>query len=377
MAVGLNVFLQGLGTFTVAAINSPTSVLLTYLNILTNTQAGSPIPLGTLIVPSGIPGVAGQNAYTVVASPGFTTPSIYGAPATIPVANAQWLTVGQSIYVQGAGNFIITSIDNTANPPTVTATYPNVAGNLNLNTPISAGAGVSASAFEPLLPTTTGYRLASIVYLNSPTTTYVPTAGTNSILVECVAGGGSGGGGDTAASAASMAGGGGSGSYSSVFIATPAVSYTIQVGAGGASPAAGNNPGNPGTDTLFAETVTPTTYLCRAKAGGGGSGGGAADVTNLGTAGGAGGLAAAAIGDVRFDGNDGGNGIRLGGVQGTSGFGAGSIFGGERAGNVVQADGVAGGQYGAGGSGGMTSNGGAATIGGAGAAGVIKVTEYV
>jgi hypothetical protein len=43
----------------------------------------------------------------------------------------------------------------------------------------------------------------------------------------------------------------GSGGYSKKVIPSPKATYVVAVGAGGAAPAAGNNPGNAGGDTSF------------------------------------------------------------------------------------------------------------------------------
>ena len=363
MAVGQTIFIPGAGTFTVDNINSGASVLMTYQNITQNTNAGTTIAMGTLVTASGIPGVNGQNAYTIVASPGFTTPN-FGSSVSIPVGNSQWMSVGQTVFIQGSGYFTVASIADSTD---FTGTYLNVPGNVNTNPVISAGAGVSAAGAS-----VSGYQELKKVYISGVTVSYSPTAGVRALYVECIGAGGSGGGGASTASDASCAGGGGSGAYSAVFLTSVKSTYTVQAGAGGVAPTAGNNPGNAGTATTF-----DSPSVCTADFGLGGDGGGAAGTTNLTTAGGAGGLASNGIGDFLCDGNDGGNGIRVSGVEGMSGFGAGSTLGGQRAGVVVQGDGATGGNYGAGGSGGATINGGGTTAGGAGGGGLIRVTEYV
>lgn len=90
-------------------------------------------------------------------------------------------------------------------------------------------------------------------------TSYTTPAGCNSILVEMLGGGGGGG---TAQNATTYGGGGGSGAYGSVYITavSPSTTYTIAIGAGGASATAGGN-----TQII----VGATTY----RAGGGGAGG--------------------------------------------------------------------------------------------------------
>src|SRR6185369_4132060 len=133
-----------------------------------------------------------------------------------------------------------------------------------------------------------GYAMTGRIILAQGTTTYTVTPGTRAILVECFGAGASGGG-------------GGGGAYSAKFIVSPSLSaITVSIGAGGAAPSAGNNPGNAGNDTTF-----DTGPAVRAKGGAAGGAGGAGGTTPKFVVGGVGGAAASGIGDVLFDGNAG------------------------------------------------------------------------
>ena len=58
--------------------------------------------------PQGNPGVAGEDALTVTTVP-FTVPAV-GATAPVNVADVDWASVGEPIYIAGAGFFTISSI---------------------------------------------------------------------------------------------------------------------------------------------------------------------------------------------------------------------------------------------------------------------------
>lgn len=222
--------------------------------------------------------------------------------------------------------------------------------------------------------TTKDYRLVKVTNIFQGTTTYTPTSGVAALYVECIGAGGSGGGGSSVAVSAAVGGGGGGGAYSAVW-STSNVSgaHTVQVGAGGSAPSAGNNPGNAGTDTFFKDTAATT--ICLAKAGSAGSGE-AGGTTQAFIAGGAGGVSGSGTGDIKLDGVSGGTGNRPIGTAGVSGRGGNGPFGGAPSEQSTQGNGTGGGNYGAGGSGGCTLNGGSATAGGAGANGLIRVWEF-
>lgn len=196
--------------------------------------------------------------------------------------------------------------------------------------------------------------------------TYTPTANMVKAIVECVGGGGGGGGALGSASTQSSGGGGGSGGYSRVVVtaALIGISKTVTVGAGGTGGAAGFNPGTNGGDTSLGT-------LCIAL---GGAGGGGA-TPGTGGPGGDGGFPG--TGTVKAEGTDGGRGIGASilTVDGISGYGAPSHFGGGARG-VRSTAGLIGQNYGAGGSGGAVLAADTSLAGGNGSAGVVIITEF-
>jgi hypothetical protein len=196
--------------------------------------------------------------------------------------------------------------------------------------------------------------------------TYTTPVGIKAIFVEVIAGGGAGGGAAVSSSNLSVGGGGGGGGYGSVYLASPASSYLITVGPGGAG--VSGSPGNNGSSTTFGAVCTAL----------GGAGGAvlAAGTTVTAVVGGVGG--GANVGDFFSFASSGSPGLRLSASTGVSGQGGAAALGiggsntpviapGSIAGNPGQ-------QYGGGGSGAITT--GAAAAGGAGSAGACFVTEY-
>ena len=313
---------------------------------------------------AGTPGTDGINAFTIVAAPGFTVPAV-GANVAVPVANNSWMSIGQNVFIEGPANFQVVSKTGTTS---ATLKFLGYTGDVAPATVIGAGAEVSPSGLQG---PNAGFALIKVTNIFQGTVSYTPTAGCNALYVECIGAGGSGGGGVSVAADASVGSGGGGGGYSAVFITSPKANYTVQVGAGGAAPAAGNNPGNAGTDTTF-----DVASICTAKGGSGGAGGGAAGTTALLTAGGAGGAAGSGVGDIKLQGNNGGMSYRVSGTFGFAGRGGAGPLGGATSETIAQGNGAAGGVYGAGGAGGATINGGGDTSGGAGANGLIRVWEF-
>lgn len=204
---------------------------------------------------------------------------------------------------------------------------------------------------------------------------YTPTDGTKRIFVECVGGGGGGGGATFAAggggspSTEAYGGGGGGGGYSAKLVTLdPAETYSYVVGAGGAGGSIAPTAGSTGGGTMFADG----SFLEVVGSGGLGGQPLAAGSTVVQVAGGAGGVPFG--GDIDLPGAYGGNGVRINGSFGWSGFGgaSGKGFGAQARPRESGAD--AGNLYGGGGSG--AGAGSASTAGGDGAQGVIVIWEY-
>lgn len=207
------------------------------------------------------------------------------------------------------------------------------------------------------------------------TGTYTTPVGCTAILVECIGGGGQGGGcAATGAGQCSAGSGGSGGNYVASLLETLAASYSVAIGAGGSTSAAGNNTGQSGADTIFGSNVVV------AKGGGGGGGGPVSPGTfpDTGSAGGQ--PQNGNVGDVTLFGAPGGNGFLFsalipaaGGYGGAgAGFSPSEVFG------IVAAsgNGQAAYGYGQGGRGGCNLASQTAKKGGAGFAGVIIVTEF-
>lgn len=198
--------------------------------------------------------------------------------------------------------------------------------------------------------------------------TYTPTAGTTRIYVEAWGGGGAGGGVPAIGSGNVSGGGGGAGAYSAKRIASgfSGVSYIIGAAGAGASNAAGGN----GGDTTFNSTAVV------AKGGTGGPVG----VLNTNVGFGAGGAASGGTGDVKIDGQRGGNGV-AGTARSASGTGGASPRGGAGAQNPGESssqllNGLAGVTPGGGGGAAQANITGAAGTGGNGGAGLIVIWEF-
>lgn len=321
--------------------------------------------------PSGSDGAAGSNgqsAYTILTSQ-LTVPGDTVTTTTANVLSSLSFVVGQYVIIgQGPGTalanpgpntFKVTAIPSTTS---LTLTWAGVTG--------ETGGGVISTG-ATVTPVGNPFAIAKVSYVFNGTVTFTPQATTKFMQVECIGAGGSGGGSDGAANA-SCASGGGGGAYSTVFLSgTLKASYTVAVGAGGAAPAAGANPGAAGGDTTF-----DSPSVCTAKGGGAGGAGAAAGTTAGFVAGGAGGASGSGVGDVKISGNGASSAQRVSGTVGLASGGAPGPFGGGGVDLVAAGTGANGLNYGAGGGGGLALAGSATTAGGAGANGLIRVTEW-
>lgn len=202
---------------------------------------------------------------------------------------------------------------------------------------------------------------------------YVPTPGTNRVLLRMVAAGGGGGGvANTAAAQTAVGGGGASGDYLEKYI-DPGAAITggaVTVGAAGVAGVNTGGAGGTGGDSTI--VINGATLTCK-----GGTGGsftpssGAAQIC----AGGAGqaGISAA---DVPIPAEAGVPGFTQSGTIACSGEGGNSPWGSGGKPQIAQAAGQVGQGFGSGGSGAMSINAGGAAAGGAGAPGLIIVYEY-
>ncbi|MBK9274062.1 MAG: T9SS type A sorting domain-containing protein [Flavobacteriales bacterium] len=220
-----------------------------------------------------------------------------------------------------------------------------------------------------LLPT--WWAAAQVAQTFNTSGSFIPPAGVTQVVVECWGGGGRGG----TRTSNGQGGGGGGGAYSRALVpVNPGTPYTVNVGEGSTSTAAGG-------DSWFG---TAGTVMAQ----GGNSAG------NNSTTGATGGTAAGSVGTVKFSGGTGANGgsifiTRWGGGGGSSagyaGDGTNGLFstagtaptGGGNGGNgaTSQGNGTAGTAPGGGGGGAIRTSSGTRT-GGAGGDGQVIVTYY-
>lgn len=213
------------------------------------------------------------------------------------------------------------------------------------------------------------------------TSTYTPTAGTASVIVEIVGGGGGGGGcqSPTGAGVNAAGSGGSGGGWLRKRLTANFTGGTVVVGAGGAGGAAGTNNGSAGTASSFTTTGVVVTYTAQ-----GGNGGPAGFATTNPQ------VTTGVSGPLPTTGDDNAaGGPGLGGITATTAFGSaqggsggGSVYGAGPVGPTItgtngHSPGANASSHGAGGSGGA-SNGstGGAQAGGSGAAGLLIIWEY-
>ncbi|WWQ12961.1 tail fiber protein [Ralstonia phage PQ43W] len=225
--------------------------------------------------------------------------------------------------------------------------------------------GTDMVVLDPVVPGT----LLAVRYFTS-TTTYTPTAGTNSIEVEGVGGGGAGGGCPVASAAGAAGSGGGAGCYGRKRITSNFAGVTITIGAAGIGVAGGA--GGAGGATSFGALLSLPGGL------GGGAGVASTAAGWNSTPGGSGGAASGA--DLGVQSASGLVGLVFSASNVTAGAGASSAMG--AGGGPVNAGGtsVNTGQnaqgFGGGGGGAAAANSGIAAAGGNGSPGVMVVREY-
>jgi len=219
------------------------------------------------------------------------------------------------------------------------------------------------SKFQDAILAFSGGRLLNVRVFSTPgTTTYTPTAGTKSVIVEVQGAGGAGGNAPTVnTSQFCAAGGGGAGGYAKSWITSGFSGVTVTVGAGGVQGGTAN-----GGTSSFGSLVS---------ASGGGAGGNAVAATTPGVVGGGGGGSGSGGNIFNNNASPGSMGIALSLVNFISGPGGQSTYGGTSLGQAVSGAGDAG-NLGSGGSGAATANGSGGWTGGRGGDGFVIVWEY-
>jgi hypothetical protein len=204
------------------------------------------------------------------------------------------------------------------------------------------------------------------------TSTYTPTAGTNSVVVIVVGSGGGGGGTPiTDGTHAACAGGGGGGGWAINRFTSSFSGVTVTVGAKGAGATAGNNAGTSGNSSSFGALLSAT-----GGTGGTPGGGGVTTFPNSSTPQGNSNGGVGSSGAPNFTGGYGGYGYLMSITVGNSGGGGFSYGGAGASGKVSSGAGFAASAKGSGGGGALAFPSQAAAAGGDGADGAVYVWEY-
>lgn len=144
--MGQSVFLSDFGYFTIISKPSDQLMLLEYQDIAANTHAGDSMPIGTEVSP-GSTAVDGENGINALATltAALVVPAI-NANVLADVTTSAWMTVGQYVYLQGAGIFTVVSKPSTEQ---VTLRYEDFTTNTQVGTNIPINSQISPSGPEP------------------------------------------------------------------------------------------------------------------------------------------------------------------------------------------------------------------------------------
>lgn len=143
MAPGEVIFIEGAGYVEVVSLAGTTGVTVKNLGYTGNATPGTVIGIGEKVVPGGLQGPPGIDAFTHTTAD-FAMPA-EGADVTVDVENSSWMVVGQNVFVGTAGYFQV-----AATPTTTSATLTNLAGygNAATTTVITAPVGVSPAGVK-------------------------------------------------------------------------------------------------------------------------------------------------------------------------------------------------------------------------------------
>lgn len=394
------------GAFTDTSQPTDISFRTTATGSVTQLEAARLVSTGALNIVSGINSSSTSTGALLVTGGVGVGGSLYVAG----VLNAT--SFGSGTLAAGGGGAITGgTIDNVAigstTPGAGTFTTLNMSGNAFFTNPVpfsSGGTGLATipafgivsstgSAITSITPGATGTALVGAgtsslpvfgipagtllnVQVFAASGTYTPTAGTNSVIVECqAAGGGSGGTAATSGTQNSASAGSASGSYAKVWFSSGFSGVTVTVGSGGTAGTAGANTGGTGGTSSFGTLIS-------CPGGTGGNGGVA--LTTFGISSGqpaitspptiTGGVTILSIfgsPDLFFVGGT----VYTFGVMALSGRGGSSFLGlGAPASGATVPNGGAG--YGYGVSGVVNFASGAAVAGGIGGPGIVLVYEY-
>lgn len=368
------------GFYTIQSIDVDASTL-TVVNPYAppfNLSPGSDIPIGTKVVPSGVPessgpqgaqgpagaagptgaqGPAGNNAYGNTAAD-FVQPAV-GSTVVVTMVSVAPYQVGEYVWASAAGFYQIAALDSGLSQLTLTNLLPVTSssvpqGNAAPGTIVPAGTTVLPSGIAgPVGPQ--GAQPAKFwEFKVAGTYAWICPAGVTSVVIRVSGGGGGGGGAASVAHGSASGFGGGGGEYAfASFAVVPGDSYNVIVGSGGVGGSGGDTSAN-GTDG-DTSTFEAGLSVFLAAAGGGGGGAGA----SLGAGPGSGGTGGAGTAILRLSGFDGiatqggmagrdGTGGLGGSPMGDNGSNPGGGGGGGVGDNFYSGDGSVGGNGGVG-----------------------------
>src|SRR5258705_9556446 len=135
MVVGQAVFILGGGYYTVASVTDINHAVVTNLGYSGNAAPSATVASGGGVVPSGLNGQAGTNAFTTTTA-SFTMPTS-GTTVTVTVGATGWMAQGQNLFIPTAGYFSVSVITDATH-----AVFSNsgTTGNAAGGTVISSGA---------------------------------------------------------------------------------------------------------------------------------------------------------------------------------------------------------------------------------------------
>ena len=138
MTANMILYIAGGGYYQISSVTDLSDVVITNLGYAGNAAPTTNVPSGGIVVPAGVIGQAGTNAFTTLTA-GFTMPSA-GTTVTATVGNTGWMAQGQNIYIPTAGYFSVSSITDSTH---VVLTNSGTSGNASSGTSIATSLQVA------------------------------------------------------------------------------------------------------------------------------------------------------------------------------------------------------------------------------------------
>ncbi len=105
--LGQIIFVENGGYYSVAAIPDATHLNLENIGYSGNAAPGAFIAVASKVVPGGLKGVDGINAFTTVGA-AFIMPGV-GLTDNLPVNSTAWMAIGQTIFIETLGYVTVVS----------------------------------------------------------------------------------------------------------------------------------------------------------------------------------------------------------------------------------------------------------------------------